>query len=359
MVDLLVGTSDGVLALSENGDWRVAARYLDKNEISQIARTRDPQIFFVASRGGGLARLDVKSGTAERLGADMLPNKIRCVAVSPADANTIFVGAEPVGVFVSRDGGKSWTESKEVARMAAQLKWGYPVPTVPPHIRDIVIDRANPQRVIAAVQVGAIIISEDGGNTWRHVAGQLDQDVHGLTQDPANAATLYACAGGGGALDMKTLDQYPPPLPEGRPIYRSTDSGKSWQCISLDFQRTYGVSLRVNPRDPAQLLSAVARGIPPFWGKRPERADAAVVVSRDRGKTWSQVTEGLPERFALMVEAIEIAPGARNRAFIGTGGEGMKMAGDAKPELYVSDALDRGWRRIPLDFAPIACLAAI
>lgn len=358
MVDLLAGTSDGVLVLSENGGWRIDARHLQGSDVSQIARTADPQIFLVASRGAGLSRLDIRTGKAGRLGVGVLPDKIRCAAVSPGDPNTIFVGAEPVGIFVSRDGGKSWTEAKDVAAMAKRLNWGYPVPSVPPHIRDIVIDRANPNRVIAAVQVGAIIISEDGGKTWRHIAGQLDQDVHGITQDPANAATLYACAGGGGALDMKTMDQYPPPLPEGRPIYRSDDAGQTWQCISLDFDRTYGVGLRVHPRDPSLLLSAVARGIPPFWGKRPERADATVVVSRDGGKTWKQATDGLPARFELMVEAIEIAPGGRHRAFIGTGGEGMKMAGGAKAEIYVSDDV-RSWRRIPLDVPPIASLTAL
>lgn len=357
MTDILVGTSDGVFALAENGGWRVDARYLEGREISQIARAGDGR-FLIAARGGGLTRLDLASGKTEPLGAGVLPDKLRCVAASPADPNTIFVGSEPVGLFASRDGGKSWTECAEVAAMAKRLNWGYPVPTVPPHIRDIVIDRGNPDRVLAAVQVGAIIVSEDGGKSWRHVAGQLDQDVHGLTQDPADASVMYACAGGGGALDMKSIDQYPPPLPEGRPIYRSSDSGRTWQCISLDFDRTYGVGLRVHPRDPSLLLSAVARGIPPFWGKRPERADAIVVTSRDRGKTWTQATDGLPERFALMVEALEIAPGARNRAYIGTGGEGMKMAGGAKAELYFSDDMAR-WRRIPIDIPPVASLAAL
>jgi hypothetical protein len=158
---------------------------------------------------------------------------------------------------------------------------------------------------------------------------------------------------------MATLDQYPPPLPEGRPIYRSGDSGRTWDCISLDFKRTYGVSLRVHPRDPAQLLAAVARGIPPFWGKRPERADAVVMVSRDRGETWSQATDGLPGHFALMVEAIEIGPGPRHRAFIGTGGEGMKVAGAATGEIYVSDDAEHAWRRMPLDFPSVATITAL
>lgn len=358
MVDLLVGTSDGLFALAENGIWSVNTHYLKGHDITQIARAGDAQTFLISLRGGGLARLNAETGALEKLGSGVLPERIRCVAVAPTECNTIFVGTEPVGMFVSRDGGGTWQECAEVKRMAARLNWGYPVPSVPPHIRDIVIDRENPNRVFAAVQVGAVIISEDGGITWRDTAGHLDADVHSVIQDPADPTVLYACAGGGGALTMATLDQYPPPLPEGRPIYRSSDSGRTWECVSLDFDRTYGVSMRVHPRDSALLLAAVARGIPPFWSKRPERADAVVVISSDRGKTWSRSTKGLPSHFALMVEAIEIGPGPRHRAFIGTGGEGMKLVGAAEGEIYVSDDIQDGWRRVQIDFPSIAVLAA-
>ena len=107
MVDLLAGTSDGVLVLSENGGWRIDARHLQGSDVSQIARTANPQIFLVASRGAGLVRLDIKAGRAERLGVGVLPDRIRCAAVSPGDPNTIFVGAEPVGIFVSREIGRA------------------------------------------------------------------------------------------------------------------------------------------------------------------------------------------------------------------------------------------------------------
>src|SRR3954464_6069804 len=98
MVDLLAGTSDGVLVLSETGGWRIDSRHLQGTDVSQIARTADPPIFLVASRGAGLSRLDIRPGRGGRRGVGVLPDKIRCVAVSPADPKTISVGAEPVGI---------------------------------------------------------------------------------------------------------------------------------------------------------------------------------------------------------------------------------------------------------------------
>jgi hypothetical protein len=106
MGDVLVGTSNGLFAVGENGSWRVKARYLEGRDIAQVARAGDAGRFLVAARGGGLTRLDLKSGTGDPLGAGVLPERVRCVAVAPSDPNTIFVGTEPVGIFVSRDGAR-------------------------------------------------------------------------------------------------------------------------------------------------------------------------------------------------------------------------------------------------------------
>ena len=132
MVDLLVGTGEGLYALAEGGGWSVEGHYLEDIEISQIARDKAGGGVLVATRGGGLLRLDPRTGASHRLGEDALPEKVRCVAVSPADGDSIYVGTEPVGIFMSEDGGASWTECAEVARMGERLKWGYPVPSVPP-----------------------------------------------------------------------------------------------------------------------------------------------------------------------------------------------------------------------------------
>jgi photosystem II stability/assembly factor-like uncharacterized protein len=355
MANLYAGTGDGFYTLVENGGWRVASRSLEGTEIAQIAPEPGKPTVLVATRGQGLVRIDPTSGRATRLGQDVLPERVRC-ATAVGDGRRIYAGTEPVGIFTSDDAGATWRECAEVARMAGQLKWTYPVPTVPPHIRDIVVDRANPARMAAAVQVGSVIVSDDAGATWRHITG-LDADVHNLAQDPRAADVLYASAGGGGAVDMKSMDKYPPPLPEGRPLYRSRDFGKSWECISLDFDRTYSVAIRVHPGDSNTLVAALGRDIPPFWAKRAEQADSVLMVSRDRGKTWSRAADGLPGCFKSMIEAVTFAPDGR--AYLGTGG--AKLDGhvpDMDGGLYMSDEVDRGWRRVPVDLPAVTSLLA-
>jgi photosystem II stability/assembly factor-like uncharacterized protein len=74
--------------------------------------------------------------------------------------------------------------------------------------------------------VGGVLLSEDGGESWRDVRDPIDMDVHSVVFDPVNSSTLYAATGGGENFPAPT------PPPKGRPLYRSQDGGKSWASIT-------------------------------------------------------------------------------------------------------------------------------
>lgn len=363
MAQLLAGTEDGVfLLVGEGNAWMARERFLEGQEVNGIAVPRNGKTTaYVATRRGGLFRLDLVSGKSEQLGVGTLPNGQRCIAISPHDPNVVYVGTEPVGIFKSTDGGATWRECKGVAELAARRNWLYPVPVVPPHIRHIHLDWSDRDTIYAAGQVGGVLKSTDGGYTWQDFTEGLDPDVHMITQDPKNPAVIYAVAGGGGGIIMANIQDYPPPLPQGRPVYRSTDGGKTWSCISVDFKRTYGVQMAVHPRDPARLITAVANKVPPMWAARPEKADAAVVYSHDSGKTWSEVVaDGLPASFLVMVEAMTMGGDDGEQIFVATGGEGTKrLAAEKSGEIYTSRAFDKGWAKLPIKLPSIFCLSPL
>lgn len=362
MTDLYAGTQDGLFIVSETDTgWNIRASYLEGLEINGIAVAGGgTNAVYAATRREGLFRVDLASGEVTQPGAEILPKVQRCIAVSPHDPEVIFVGTQPAGIFKTSDGGRSWQECKGVAELAARRKWTYPVPVVPPHIRDVRVDIRDPDTVYAAGQVGGVLKSTDGGESWTDFTEGLDPDVHMIAQDRQNPDTIYAVAGGGGGILMENIEDYPPPLPHGRPIYRSNDGGASWECISLDFQRTYGIQMAIHPRHPERLLAAVARGVPPMWASRPEKADAIVVYSHDGGKSWSDGPDGLPARFKVMVEAITIAEQDGQRAFLSTGGEGTKhLTSERSGEIYSSAAFDRGWQKLPVKLPSIFNLVAV
>lgn len=287
----------------------------------------------------------------------MLPRKLRAVAASPRDAKRVYVGAEPAGLFVSEDGGSSWHESTGVRSLAELRQWKFPSHLIEPHIRDVLVCYDDPRYVFAAGQVGGILRSEDGGETWCDVLAGIDPDIHGLLQHPNEPETLYAIAGGGGPVEIVgDFSGYPPPLPMGRPFYRSTDRGKTWDCISREFDRTYAVGMcATSSTAPFTLVAGLARDIPPGWAGRDDGADAVVVVSRDGGASWQQCVAGLPSRYVTMVDAVEVDRSHNDRIFIGTGGTRALPTGksgetEIRPEVYVSDNAAATWKRMPIAF---------
>lgn len=354
MGKLYVGTERGLEILSERPDgWRAERTILPDLEIGAVSKRADGRLL-VATRKAGLFEVDPETGAVASVGEGVLPKGLRCIAVSPHDPDCIFIGCEPTAIYKSSDGGKSWRECHGVAEIAKQRDWKYPVPFIPPHIRHILVDRVQPQRIYAAAQIGGVLRSEDGGETWHDVVDDLDPDVHTIVQDAQHPDVLYAATGGGGYVGVPS----PPPPPAGYPLYRSEDAGKTWRSISSSFSRRHSVPLHLFPNEPSTLVAAVASDNPGLWRQRPEGADAVLLVSRDGGESWNQLTDGLPTTFTIMVEAIETDLRNGGRTYIGIGGEGTKMLPPEKRlgSVYYTERLDGPWQRLPHEFPAVFTL---
>ena len=356
MNKVYVGTEKGLRILSERDDgWHVDRTVLGEFEISAVAKQANGKSLLVTTRQGGLFEVEPETGSAQPIGAGVLPKGLRCVAISAADPDCIFVGSEPPSIFKSADGGKNWEECRAVAELAQKRNWRYHVPHLPPHIRQILIDRNNPQRVYAAVQIGGFLRSEDGGKTWEDVADSLDPDVHAIAQDPDNPDVLFATTGSGGPIG----GPHPPASPHGFPLYRSADAGKNWEIISSTFGRRHGMALHLSPTEGDTIITSVGADTPAQW-RRPEGANAVLMLSPDRGRTWRQVKGGLPQSFPLMIEAIDTETKPAGRTYFGIGGEGTKVL---PPEqhmgaVYYADRLDGPWVKLPQDFPVVFTITA-
>src|SRR6202453_2274219 len=121
---------------------------------------------------------------------------------------------------------------------------------------------------------GGVWKSTDYGRTWEPTFdGQPSQSIGAIAVAPSNSSILYVGSGEG-------LQR--PDLSVGDGIYRSADSGKSWQHLGLhDGQQI--PALAVDPRDPNRLYAAVL-GHP--YGPNEERG---IFRSIDGGHTWKKV----------------------------------------------------------------------
>lgn len=232
-----------------------------------------------------------------------------CLAVDPEDPNLVYVGTERSGLFVSRDGGATWKrpdpnmprlmitslltlpgnvlvgtvpaalyrarrggwEDIEEFRRSIAASSFPPNPDLGARTRYLAVDPAVPTRLYAGIEVGGLLLSEDGGFSWLSANdGLSDPDVHQLLASARTPNLVVAACGEG--------------------VFRSSDRGAHWEEITPPGARTYGMAVTEDGNGVIYL--GITRGRPNTW-LRAERADGAILRSRDAGSHWEPVVQGL------------------------------------------------------------------
>jgi photosystem II stability/assembly factor-like uncharacterized protein len=166
------------------------------------AETGEPG--FLAATSNGLYRsLDPSKGW-QKLSYGTGDQRTTCIATTPRQAETIWVGTPQSGVLVSRDSGKTWRVVEGVPR------------DVP--INVIAQDPQRPDRVFVGTKQ-ALFMSQDGGATWSRRGGNLPfGDFTSILINPRNGDEVFA----GNAYQTSDV---------GGGVFRSTDGGMSWARI--------------------------------------------------------------------------------------------------------------------------------
>jgi photosystem II stability/assembly factor-like uncharacterized protein len=77
-------------------------------------------------------------------------------------------------------------------------------------------------------------------------------------------------------------------------VFRSPDGGRSWHEITAGLPSSFGFPIAVHPRDPSTVWVLPLNS--DIDGRYPPDASAAVWRSRDGGDSWSALRDGLPAR---------------------------------------------------------------
>jgi photosystem II stability/assembly factor-like uncharacterized protein len=192
----------------------------------------EPYTFYVAYASGGVWKTTNNGGSFEPL-TDHLPSTVvGDIALDPSSPETLWIGSgEPNaarsnygghGVFVSRDGGKTF-ESKGLADTD--------------RIARVIVDPRDGNRVFVAAagklySTGGrrgIFLTEDGGDTWTQVlAGEGDwTGASDLVMHPSDPDTLYAAL-----WDRKREPWHFTESGTGSAVHKSTDGGRTWQRLA-------------------------------------------------------------------------------------------------------------------------------
>jgi photosystem II stability/assembly factor-like uncharacterized protein len=311
---LLLGTDEGVYLLSEGGTLEAL---LPGVSVQELARSQPGSPTLYLATPDRVFRSDDTGRTWRETAAAFPGYEISSLAVHPWEPEVLLAGLETAALFRSEDGGRSWAEVSAIRQMSEQPNAGWHVPWGPAkgHVRTPAWDRRDPRRIYLPIEVGGVMRTEDGGETWENVRGGIHDDVHALAVSPEQNAVLYAATRTG--------------------FGRSEDHGRTWQPLTAGLEHLYCRTIALDPANPERLYTAGASAGPGAW-RRPTGAETALFRSDDGARSWRRLRGGLPESFRPYVDALVTDPQTPDAVAFGTN----------DGEVYLSRNAGERWERL-------------
>jgi len=156
------------------------------------------------------------------------------------DPDMVYAGVEDAGLFRSTDGGQQWQELPGLRTHSSGPSWQPGAGGMCLHT--IILDPDEPNRIFTAISAAGAFRSDDAGQTWRPVnrglrsegipdpGAEVGHCVHRLAMHPARPSVLYM---------QKHWD-----------VMRSDDAGESWREVSGNLPTDFGFPIDVHAHEP-------------------------------------------------------------------------------------------------------------
>jgi photosystem II stability/assembly factor-like uncharacterized protein len=201
-------TAYGVFRTENGGEtWKEANKGFLKPFVSDIMIDRfHPNKLFAASEDGVYLSTNGDIGW-RRVGID--GKGVRTIVQHPVIKDLFFAGTEDDGIFVSRDGGRSWKPTNSGLKHLT--------------VYSIACDRSNSEILYVGTHGGGVYRSSDGGKSWSQKAeGLSNLVVHSLVLLSSNPSVLFAGTLNGG-------------------LFKSSDGGEHWSFNSQEEAQVWGL----------------------------------------------------------------------------------------------------------------------
>jgi hypothetical protein len=248
-------TRDRLVRLDGDG---TVETVLDGERLQCVA-ARDDTVL-AGTVGAGLRVSRDRGASWERV--DLREADVFSAAISDADG-TLYAGTEPSRLFAARDGG-GWTELEALQDIPSKPRWSFPPRPWTHHVRWIAPDPHRADRLLAGIELGGVMVTEDGGATFSDHRPGAKRDAHQLAWHPAAAGLAYQAAGDGAA--------------------RTFDGGLTWEAAD-GHRLPYCWALAVDPADPDRWYVSAATGP----GTAHAGARARGCLYRRAGDRWEDV----------------------------------------------------------------------
>lgn len=249
----------------------------------------------------------------------------------------LWCGTTPGGLFVSEDRGDTWRIVSSLWNDPRRKQW-FGGGTDLPAIHSICVDPRDSATVRIAISCGGVWETTSHGETWdvigkgMHAAymppekkeDPIAQDPHRMVQCAAQPDCFWVQHHNG--------------------VFRSTDACRNWQDIKAE-PSAFGFATVVHPEDPD-----TAWFVPGVKDEVRIPVDAKVVVTRTRdgGKSFDILREGLPQEHAYDLtfrHGMDIDESGNRLAFGSTTGS-----------LWTSDNQGDSWQQVSAHLPPVYCV---
>jgi photosystem II stability/assembly factor-like uncharacterized protein len=325
---VLVGTARGVVRIAkQDGKWQAIETMLSDKHIGAILIEPTTGLILAgAYKDGSLWASHDGGHTWERSDNGLTETDVYSLEAVNIDGKVrLFCGTEPAKLFTSDDLGATWVEQTKLRAVPTVGKWYFPGPPHIAHAKHISFDPRDARTMYVSIEVGGLLRSDDGGETWHDVPGMFE-DVHRLLISPADPRRMYVSGGMG--------------------LWLSDDAGKTWQNTTDGEHEIGGYpdQLVYHPRNPELMFVAAAQDTPNHW-RETHFAGARIARSRDGGRSWQVLTNGLPDRMQGNIEAMCLE---------GVGDGCALFAASTSGEVFVSEDAGESWSVAVEGLAPIS-----
>jgi photosystem II stability/assembly factor-like uncharacterized protein len=206
--------------------------------------------------------------------------RTRAVAGVPSQPNVFYFAQVNGGVFKTTDYGRTWQPifddqpTGSVGAMAVSIS--------NPNIM-YVGSGEGLHRPDLSVGDG-IYKSTDAGKTWTHLGLRDGQQIAQIAVDPRNPDRLLVAVAG-----------HPYGPNEERGIFLSVDGGKTFEKTLYKDENTGASDVQIDPSNPETVYAALWEAREGPWENGSwNGTNGGIFKSTDGGRTWKQLTKGLP-----------------------------------------------------------------
>jgi photosystem II stability/assembly factor-like uncharacterized protein len=159
---------------------------------------------------------------------------------SPDDPETVYAGVEDAALFRTTDGGRSWHELSGLRGHGTGAQWQPGAGGLCLHT--IILDPQDRERMYVAISAAGAFRTDDGGKTWRPInrglhslyipdpTAEIGHCVHHVAMHPTRPDVLFM---------QKHWD-----------VMRSDDGGENWREVSGDLPSDFGFCIDVHAHEP-------------------------------------------------------------------------------------------------------------